>query len=311
MNLLLCLIAIVSSLPQNSVSRNHGDTALNMNLTDVEKQDEILSKRQLSERPDWMRDLMPQIKKLRLHKIAIPGSHNAGMVGGGLYSDCQSGDIFNQLNKGIRWFDLRIDRRLFNNGIVFSHGGVKGGDFYPQLDVIKKYLQQHSSEFVILHVIKDDGKPYYPEAAQKLKDVFGTMIATKAEYQGYNLENLLAKNRRVLITGDYAPEAISNVGSWGITQSGNWGTVVTKGIQWLKNEALIAMEQVKITSLSAAVTPKFGEDISAPRYVAPKLNALLKTEIEKLTIRINVIEHDFVDQALINAVIDHNKKTFA
>lgn len=119
----------------------------------------------------WMEDtLFPTKGELTLKDIVIPGSHDAGMsalngTGGkqaGSINNCntltQKLNIGQQLNAGIRMFDLRVGS--FKNSIYTKHsssdcmaeamGGGYGERFKDIIDSVKNFLSRNKKEFVIL-----------------------------------------------------------------------------------------------------------------------------------------------------------------
>lgn len=69
-----------------------------------------------------------------------------------------------------------------------------------------------------------------------------------------------------------------------------------------------AIPNSMITVLEASVTPKPNRLSGTARSSASFLNDNLRQEIANLSIRINVVSHDFADQALISGIIDYNDK---
>lgn len=118
----------------------------------------------------WMEQvLQPRTSNKTLKDIVIPGSHDAGMsvltaTGGqqkGTINECntltQKLNIENQLNGGVRMFDLRIG--TFNKMLYTKHcssdcmdealGGGFGERLYPIATAIKKFLQSNPQEIVM------------------------------------------------------------------------------------------------------------------------------------------------------------------
>jgi hypothetical protein len=119
----------------------------------------------------WMEDtLFPAKGNLTLKDIVIPGAHDAGMsalngtggIHGSSINPCntltQKLNIGEQLNAGIRMFDLRVG--AFKNAIYTKHsssdcmadamGGGYGEQFKDILDSVKMFLNRHKKEFIII-----------------------------------------------------------------------------------------------------------------------------------------------------------------
>ncbi len=119
----------------------------------------------------WITDLLlPGREQYTLRDIVLPGSHDAGMsvlsgVGGKstyTINECntltQVLPVAGQLEAGIRMFDLRID--LFQDVLYTKHApsdcmeDAVGGGYGEPLDTlltsVKRFLDRHPQEFVIL-----------------------------------------------------------------------------------------------------------------------------------------------------------------
>lgn len=112
---------------------------------------------------DWMHQNLPAIGCQPLRRLAIPGSHDAGMstLSGGTFlvtednTLCQWIDIAGQLNAGFRYFDLRpvIADGNFATGhyseIFDKWIGGNGQDLASIIGQINDFLD-HNNELVIL-----------------------------------------------------------------------------------------------------------------------------------------------------------------
>lgn len=97
---------------------------------------------------DWMSLLDDNVK---LSSISMPGSHDTGSRYGGMYVATQSWSIQDQLESGIRFFDIRCRR----DGSKFSiyHGFVyQHIDFDHVLETVKSFLESHPSETLLMRV---------------------------------------------------------------------------------------------------------------------------------------------------------------
>lgn len=119
----------------------------------------------------WMQDvLMPYAADYTLKDIVIPGAHDAGMsvltaTGGiqkGTINSCntltQTQNITNQLQAGIRMFDLRAG--LYNGELYARHsssdcmadamGGGYGEKLRPMFENLHNFLTRHPQEIVLI-----------------------------------------------------------------------------------------------------------------------------------------------------------------
>lgn len=145
-----------------------------------------------------------------LHRLSIPGTHDTAALFGGELCETQSWSILEQLEAGIRYFDIR-NRRVghvfaLHHGICFQKiffGGV--------LEQIEMFLDEHPGEMIIMRVkeeytpkegsdsfqgIWDDymqryGRLFAPEMHRlpTLGEVRGKIVVLRnAAFTGYGLE---------------------------------------------------------------------------------------------------------------------------
>ncbi len=97
---------------------------------------------------DWMAG---QADGTALTRLSIPGTHDSGARFGGLWVQCQSWTIAQQLDAGIRFLDIRC--RVTGGSYAIHHGA-----FYQNLmfgDVLiacRNFLAAHPSETVLMRV---------------------------------------------------------------------------------------------------------------------------------------------------------------
>lgn len=90
-------------------------------------------------------------------KISIPGSHDSGTVKGGSGLITQTVDVAAQLEKGIRAFDIRLQKQDDKLGIFHW---IAFQDIYWETDVLPaflRFLQTHPSETLIVSLKKEGG----------------------------------------------------------------------------------------------------------------------------------------------------------
>ena len=119
---------------------------------------------------NWMQD----IEDNRLVcKMSIPGTHDTGAYTGNAWVKTQDKNIEQQLNSGIRFFDIRL---VHDNGILkLCHASVIFHDRNLVDNVLKttvEFLKEHPSETVIMtikrdHDLDNDGATKYRIALTK------------------------------------------------------------------------------------------------------------------------------------------------
>ncbi|KAH8418820.1 hypothetical protein KR222_008747 [Zaprionus bogoriensis] len=121
---------------------------------------------------NWMRELPPELRDLSIINLAIPGSHNAMTYGITNSSEVapdaepavqrwnrmfpcfvrrwcrtQSSDVLEQLQLGVRYFDLRIAQK--DDKFYYCHGLFAMEVFEP-LHALRQFLDTHPEELVVL-----------------------------------------------------------------------------------------------------------------------------------------------------------------
>lgn len=178
----------------------------------------------------WMGDLLlPSKSNYTLKDIVVPGSHDAGMsvltaAGGqqkGTINECntltQNIHIGDQLNAGIRMFDLRVG--TYQGELYTKHcssdcmdsaiGGGYGEKLSNILAGIKKFLKKNNKEIIVLtfshfceketplnaladSIVDGIGKDFVYAAGSKdlntvpLTELAGKTVVTFEDYRGHN-----------------------------------------------------------------------------------------------------------------------------
>ena len=125
---------------------------------------------------EWM---TPLDDSLRLSQLSIPGTHDTAAYSfGGQAVITQSMTIGNQLEAGIRAFDLRIGQgpaipNCPDYDIYMFHGPIcQGTLFRDVVQVMKNFLAAHPGETIIARVQKD--YEVLPLIFSKVTEILGT-----------------------------------------------------------------------------------------------------------------------------------------
>lgn len=108
---------------------------------------------------DWMAQLPDETP---LNKLSIPGTHDTGALYGGRICETQSWTIKEQLNAGIRFFDIRCRRA----GTVFAiHHGLCFQNIYFSnvMDDIAEFFANSPGETILMRVKEE----HYPIAGSE------------------------------------------------------------------------------------------------------------------------------------------------
>lgn len=121
----------------------------------------------------WQNDIKDDIK---VKDLVIPGSHDAGTKGMIAFAQTQDTTILEQLQAGVRYFDIRVSRKK-NNDLVVFHDIINGMNFDSVISDIKTFIAANPDQILILDFqhFKNNAEPL---VAQKLTDELN--IAEKA-----------------------------------------------------------------------------------------------------------------------------------
>jgi len=105
-----------------------------------------------------------------IKNLAIPGSHDAGSEGMFYMACTQKLSVADQLDRGVRYFDLRV---TFDNGTLkIFHSSVVGASYETVAESFASFLSMHPSEGLILdfQYFKNDA---HREAMRVLEEAMG------------------------------------------------------------------------------------------------------------------------------------------
>lgn len=101
---------------------------------------------------------MAQLEDSRsLATLSIPGTHDSGALYsiGGVFGKCQTLHIRQQLDIGVRFFDLRL--RLVDDRLDIYHNFVEQrASFETLLQTLVSYVRQHPSECLLVSLKEED-----------------------------------------------------------------------------------------------------------------------------------------------------------
>ncbi|MCC6372904.1 MAG: hypothetical protein IT236_18005 [Bacteroidia bacterium] len=98
----------------------------------------------------------------RIVDLTIPGTHDSMTAGTPVpFTETQSWSVAQQLQRGIRFFDIRIDRAGIEYAYVLKHGIVPLGEYYTGFvkDVLL-FLQSHPNEFLIVSLKNENNQTF-------------------------------------------------------------------------------------------------------------------------------------------------------
>ena len=261
----------------------------------------------------WMSELKDTISERKLFELDVPGAHHAGFLKpkinvpiiSGL-AVCQSETITSLLHNGVRWLDLRIAES--QGDLVFSHTLVSRQKFYDGIAEINDWLKSNN-EIVILDLNLDSKAKPGQETAElqgKLEGIFGDMIISRSEFATWTVQELVANNKRVLLTGRLAPiYQIPQRNSWSDTKESDPKKLVVQVVEWIGTRGKEAIDSGILAVSSAAVTPAVHRPFSLKRSAGITANEL-KHKLPTVPTRLGIIAMDFVQSDLAMDIVQHN-----
>jgi len=157
------------------------------------------------ERSDWM-SKVPDDQSLAL--MTIPGTHQSCARYGGVYSECQTMSITEQLNNGIRFFDIRC--RVMGDAYTIHHemmyqemvfGGV--------LDECMEFLNNHPNETILMKIKQEYSKASDYEFIEifnnyKTKKGYKNVAYGDKMFISYSVPNLKEVRGKIVIISQVA-----------------------------------------------------------------------------------------------------------
>ncbi len=112
--------------------------------------------------------------------LAIPGSHDSGCIEMPWYAATQDLTFAEQLERGVRYFDIRVNDK--GGDLVIFHSVVNGVDYEGVLRDIDEFMDAHPSEFLVL-----DFSHFKNDSEEKVFDLFDEIVSAKRVVNDTNI----------------------------------------------------------------------------------------------------------------------------
>ncbi|KAF6156628.1 hypothetical protein GIB67_010683 [Kingdonia uniflora] len=270
------------------------------------------------DRKNWMSGLDPQ--KIHVNQIVWPGTHDSATNKIGIrmisrpFAQCQSLSIYNQLVKGTRVLDIRVqeDRRVCH-GILLTYS----------IDVVindmKKFLSETQSEIIILEIRTEFGHQDPPEFEKYLIDQLGEFLIHQDDHVfGKTLAELLPK--RVLCVWKPRTSPQTKLGS-PLWSSGylkdNWvdtdlpSTKFESNIKHLTEQQPVSGRKL-FYRVENTVTPQADNPVLCVKPVTKRIHGYGRLFIAQCIARgcadrLQIYSTDFIDDDFVDSCVGYTK----
>ena len=268
----------------------------------------------LSDRKNWMENLNPD--KLQINKIIWPGTHDSATNKIGIpcftrpFAQCQSLSIYQQLVKGTRVLDIRVqeDRRVCH-GILLTYS----------MDVVikdvKKFLSETESEIIILEVRTEFGHDDPPEFDKYLEERLGDYLVPQDEQVFEKTIGEVLPKRVICVwkpRKSPQPQAGSKLWSGGYLRD-NWintdlpSTKFESNLKYLSEQQPVPARKY-FYRVENTVTPVPDNPILCVKPVTERIHGFARLFISQcfsrgLADRLQVFSTDFIDEDFVDACV--------
>ena len=288
---------------------------------------------------NWMETYKEVLNKKPLCKIILPGAHDAGAYGfnrkskvvnlpkfieetrkaiqwlpgdGYLtrWSKTQELTIKEQLEAGIRYFDLRVSQSKDRN--FYLYHGLQGPNLEPVLQAFQDFLRDNKGEILILDM-SHFFNVSHDELLKLINKYLVEFCATKSDITAsVTYEELIRKNKRCLIYYDEKDFANKNKFLLGTSDS-YWAN--ERKIEKLKNSLKDYHSNRAHSSpwvFQYVLTPNAGYIIKHPLKSVKHLAKITHEHMDevlndcKQSFPLNIVMFDFVDETLCRKIINLN-----
>ena len=283
----------------------------NMGIGAKELSEEDLSK-------EWLASLHDDTK---INELYIPGTHDSGALYSffGISGKCQSYVIEDQLNMGVRFFDIRLQLR--ENELMVVHSFVdQKQSFESVLKTVNEFLVAHPSEFVIMSIKQDadseNSNIPFENAVEKMLD---SQLGSILSKEGFLPSTIGGARGKVHIISRYANSSL------GVPASNGWhdSTSFELGNMYVQDYYAISDIEAKMNDIRSAFdvskkqkyslvlnfTSCYLEDGFPPAHApttAKKINPQLLEILRSRQAAPCVFLCDFVTPELAKAIIENN-----
>lgn len=266
------------------------------------------------DRKNWMSGLDPH--RLHLYQIVWPGTHDSATNKIGIrfvsrpFAQCQSCSIYQQLAKGARVLDIRVqeDRRV-------CHGILKSYNIDVVIHDVKKFLSETQSEIIILEIRTEFGHQDPPEFDKYLVEQFGDLLIPQDDRAFHKTVAELVPGRVICVwkpRKSPAPKAGDPLWSAGHLKD-NWidtdlpSTKFESNLKHLSQQEPVSSRKF-FYRVENTVTPKADNPIVCVWPVTKRIHGYARLFIAQafargFADRLQIFSTDFIEEDFVDACV--------
>ncbi|XP_061787068.1 1-phosphatidylinositol phosphodiesterase-like isoform X1 [Nerophis lumbriciformis] len=281
--------------------------ALDLNLGAVQRPDYDDTPTPEFLNPSWM-SAIPDDRPLS--EVTMPGTHNTMALYGGVYAECQTWSLANQLQAGIRFLDVRV--RHVDGKLIIHHGVVyQQAHFGDVLRGVADFLSNYSSETVLMRI---------KEEQSETRDFYGAVVEYVNRYAHWDLlwhSRLVptmsqARGKLIVLQDFQGPDlgmrynSLQIADSWKVTTLGQVTEKWQSVFDHLEAAPVGDMAQIFLTYSSGAGVFAFPRAVA--QRINPKLYDYLREKTNLPNQRFGIICMDFPAAPIIESIINFQLK---
>ncbi|KAM7258222.1 hypothetical protein ACFE04_008855 [Oxalis oulophora] len=267
-----------------------------------------------SDRKIWMAELNPE--KLVVNKIVWPGTHDSATNKIGIrfisrpFAQCQKLSIYNQLVKGTRTLDVRIQENF-----LVCHGPLKTYSVDLVFDHVLKFMSETESEIIILEIRTEYGHKDPPEFDKYIQGKLGEFLIHQDDHVFQKTISELLPKRIICVwkpRNSPAPKAGSPL--WSATYlRDNWtdtdlpSTKFDNNLKHLSDQPPCSSRKY-FYRVENTVTPQADNPILCVKPVTNRIRGYAKLFINEcfakgIADRLQIYSSDFIDDDFVDACV--------
>lgn len=267
-----------------------------------------------SDRKNWMAGLNPE--KVNINQIVWPGTHDSATnkIGFPLitrpFAQCQSLSIYQQLVRGTRVLDIRIqeDRKV-------CHGILLTYSVDVVINDVKKFLSETQSEIIILEIRTEFGHQDPPDFDKYLEEQLGEFLIHQDDHVfGKTIAELLPRRVICIWKPRNSPQPKAGGPLWSAGHlKDNWidtdlpSTKFDSNLKHLSEQAAVSSRKF-FYRVENTVTPQADNPVLCVKPVTRRIHGYARLFIAQCVSkgcadRLQIFSTDFIDEDFVDACV--------